>query len=125
MPLTITQVHRNLHTRVTILGLEFEDLFVILGVAALANIGARFLHREIGGVPLNVVFQYVVPLMAVPCLMAFKYGKPRRYLLDLLQWHTKPRIYCGIEPDSQIRAEYWEEREDENAGANHYEAARR
>jgi hypothetical protein len=122
MPLTITQVHRNLRTRVTILGLEFEDTFVILGIAALANIVARFLHREIGGVPVNVVFQYVVPLMAIPCLMAFKYGKPRRYLMDLLNWHTQPRIYCGIEPDSQIRVEYL--REEESEDAHHHPAAR-
>ena len=30
MALDITQIHRNLHTRVTILYLEFEDIFVIL-----------------------------------------------------------------------------------------------
>ena len=30
--LNITHVHRNLHTRVTFLYLEFEDAFVILGL---------------------------------------------------------------------------------------------
>jgi hypothetical protein len=33
--LNITHVHRNLHTRLTFLYLEFEDAFVILGIAAL------------------------------------------------------------------------------------------
>ena len=112
MPLNITQVHRNLHTRVTILGLEFEDIFVILGIAAVTNIGARFLHREVAGIPLNILFQYIVPLAAIPSLMAFKYGKPRRYLLDFLEQHTKPRVYCGMEPDSQQRIEYFK-KEDE------------
>src|SRR6266850_1431885 len=37
MPLTVTPVNRNLHTRVTFMMLEFEDLFVVLGVAALMN----------------------------------------------------------------------------------------
>ena len=45
--LNITHVHRNLHTRVTFLYLEFEDVFVILGIAALTNVFGRFLHREI------------------------------------------------------------------------------
>ena len=90
--LNITHVHRNLHTRVTFLYLEFEDVFVILGIAALTNVFGRFLHREIGGIPLNVFLQYVVPVLAIPSLIAFKYGKPRRYLFDFIEWHTKPRI---------------------------------
>ena len=36
--LNITHVHRNLHTRVTFLYLEFEDAFVILGLAAFTNV---------------------------------------------------------------------------------------
>ena len=107
--LNITQVHRNLLTRVTFLSLEFEDVFVILGIAALTNVFGRFLNREIAGVPLNVFLQYVVPILAIPLLIAFKYGKPRRYLFDFLEWHTKPRIYCGMEPDSQQREIYLKE----------------
>ena len=33
--LNITHVHRNLHTRVTFLYLEFEDAFVILGIGGI------------------------------------------------------------------------------------------
>ena len=80
--LNITPVHRNLHTRVTFLYLEFEDVFVVLGIAVFANIFGRFLHRDIGGIPLNVILQYIVPVLAIPLLIAFKYGKPRRYLFD-------------------------------------------
>ena len=109
MPLNITQVHRNLHTRVTIMCLEFEDMFLLLGLAALTNLLARFIERELAGIPLNILFQYIVPIAAIPLLIAFKYGKPRRYLLDFIEWHTKPRIYCGIEPDSQQSAEYLKE----------------
>jgi hypothetical protein len=109
MPLNITQVHRNLHTRVTIMYLEFEDMFLLLGLAALTNLLARFIQRELAGIPLNILFQYIVPIAAIPLLIAFKYGKPRRYLLDFMEWHTKPRLYCGIEPDSQQSAEYLKE----------------
>lgn len=40
--LNITHVHRNLHTLVTFLYLEFEDAFVILGLAAFTNVFGRF-----------------------------------------------------------------------------------
>ena len=111
MALDITQVHRNLHTKVTIMYLEFEDIFVILGLAAVTNVLARFFQRDLGGIPLNILLQYVVPIAAIPLLMVFKYGKPRRYLFDFLEWHAKPRIYCGMEPDSQQTTEYLEEGE--------------
>jgi hypothetical protein len=111
--LNVTHVHRNLLTRVTFLYLEFEDAFVILGIAAVTNVFGRFLHREIAGIPMNVFLQYVVPVLAIPLLIAFKYGKPRRYLFDFLEWHTKPRIYCGMEHDSQQTAEYLTEEEAE------------
>ena len=38
MALNISPVHRNLHTRVSFLYLEFEDWFVVIGLAALTNI---------------------------------------------------------------------------------------
>ena len=109
--LNITPVHRNLHTRVTFLYLEFEDTLVILGIAVVANVFGRFLHRDLGGIPLNLILQYIVPVLAIPLLVAFKYGKPRRYLFDFIEWHTKPRIYCGMEPDCQHSVGYLKEDE--------------
>jgi hypothetical protein len=106
MALEVTPVHRNLHQRVTFFYLEFEDLFIVIGLAALMNIFGRFLDREIHGVPLNIVLQYVVPIIAVPLLMLFKYGKPRGYIRDLLGWHTKPHIYCGLESDREFTKEF-------------------
>ena len=86
MALNVTQVHRNLAQRVTLLGLEFEDLFVVLGLAAFTNIFGRFLQREMFGIPMNVFLQYVVPALAVP---------------------SKPKVYCGLEPDTQQDMEYF------------------
>ena len=106
MALTVTPVPRNLATKVTFLYLEFEDLFVILGLAVVMNMFGRFLQREMFGIPMNVFLQYVVPLLAVPFLILFKYGKPRGYLHDCFGYYSKPRVYCGLESDTLQQAEY-------------------
>lgn len=97
----VTPVNRNLHTRVTFMLLEFEDLFVVLGLAAVMNVVSRFVS---GGA--SAVLQYGVPLSVVPPLMVFKYGKPRGYLRDLFHWCTKPRAYCALARDRQIHTSY-------------------
>jgi hypothetical protein len=101
MALDVTPVYRNLRTRVTFAGLEAEDLFVILAVAVVMNIFGRFLNREMFGLPMNMVLQYVVPIISVPALMLFKYGKQRGYL-----FHAKPHVYSGLERDRELTREY-------------------
>jgi hypothetical protein len=83
MALEVTQVHRNLHQRVTWLYLEIEDMFLILGLGVLANFIGRFLGREIYGIPLSFLLLWVVPILAIPCLWLFKYGKPRGYATSM------------------------------------------
>src|SRR5437868_11658200 len=106
MALDVTAVQRNLRTRVTFLGLEAEDLFAILAVAVVSNVLGRFLHREMFGLPMNMVIQYLVPALSVPGLMLFKYGKQRGYLLDWVQFHTKPHLYSALEHDHELTQEY-------------------
>ena len=106
MGLELTPIYRNLRTRVTFFGLETEDLFAILGIAVVMNIFGRFLNREMFGLPMNMVLQYFVPILSVPALMAFKYGKQRGYLLDWVLFHSKPHIYSGLERDRELRGEY-------------------
>jgi len=106
MALDISPVQRNLQTRVTFVGLEAEDLFAILLVAVVSNVFGRFLHREMFGMPMNMFIQYLVPVLSVPGLMLFKYGKQRGYLLDWVQFHTKPHVYAGIDRDTQIETPY-------------------
>ena len=101
MALEVTPVNRNLHTRVTFMALEFEDLFVVLGIAALMNVAGRFVSGNAG-----LLVQYGVPLAVVPVLMVFKYGKPRGYVRDLLNWYTKPRAWCAQARDRQIQGAY-------------------
>jgi hypothetical protein len=101
MALDVTPVNRNLYTRVTFMSLEFEDLFVVLGLAAVMNVVSRFVGGQMGA-----YLQYGVPLSVVPLLMVFKYGKPRGYLRDLVFWHTRPREYSASAQDQQIRSSY-------------------
>jgi len=106
MALDVTPVYRNLRTRLTFFGLEAEDLFAILGLAVMMNIFGRFLNRQMFGLPMNMVLEYFVPLLSVPALMIFKYGKQRGYLLDWVLFHTKPHVYSGLERDRELRSEY-------------------
>lgn len=101
MALDVTPVNRNLHTRVTFMALEFEDLFVVLGLAAVMNVVSRFVSGS-----LSAYLQYGVPLAVVPLLMVFKYGKPRGYLRDLLNWYTRPKAYCAVAHDGHMRCSY-------------------
>lgn len=110
MSLDVTPVNRNLHTRVTFMLLEFEDLFVILGVAALMNVVGRFISGNIAGIPASIIVQYGVPLSIVPILMACKYGKPRGYVRDLLFWYIRPRAYCAVVRDEKLKAPYLREK---------------
>lgn len=109
MALQVTPVNRNLQTRVTFMYLEFEDLFVVLGAAAVMNVLGHFVGGEVAGMPMNLALQYGVPLLMVPVLMAFKYGKPRGYVRDLALWYSRPRAYCAVSPDREIRTGYLKE----------------
>lgn len=109
MSLNVTPVNRNLQTRVTFLLLEFEDLFLVLGVAAVMNVAGRFVGGQIAGLPAGMVLQYGVPISIIPVLMACKYGKPRGFVRDLLFWHVKPRAYCAIANDRELKTPYLKE----------------
>jgi hypothetical protein len=108
MSLDLTPVHRNLHTKVTFLGLEFEDLILVLALAALMNLLAHFASdsARVFGMPLNVFMEFVVPVLAVPFLILFKYGRPRGYLTDLLRSLFSPRAWCALERDSELEHAY-------------------
>lgn len=102
MALEITPVYRNLRTRVTFFGLEAEDLFAILALAVVANILGRFVDREMFGLPMNMILQYIVPALSIPALMLFKYGKQRGYLKDWVMFHAKPHVYSALERDREF-----------------------
>lgn len=113
MSLEITPVHRNLHTKVSFLGLEFEDLILVLALAALMNLLAHFVgdNTHVLGMPLNVFMEFVVPALAVPFLILFKYGRPRGYLTDLVRSFFSPRAWCALERDAELTHSYIVEEE--------------
>jgi len=106
MPLHVTPVNRNLQTRVTFMFLELEDLFVVLGAAAVMNVVGHFVGGSLAGMPMNIVLQYGVPLLIVPILMACKYGKPRGYVRDLVLWYARPHSYSAISRDRELCSSY-------------------
>jgi len=108
MSLDLTPVHRNLHTKVTFLGLEFEDLILVLALAALMNLLAHFVsgNAHVFGMPLNIFMEFVVPALAVPFLILFKYGRPRGYLTDLVRSFFAPKAWCALERDSELTQPY-------------------
>ena len=108
MSLDLTPDHRNLHTKVTFLGLEFEDLILVLALAALMNLAAHFVsgNAHVLGMPLNVFMEFVVPALAVPFLILFKYGRPRGYLTDLVRSLLAPKAWCALERDSELTHAY-------------------
>ena len=66
MSLDLTPVHRNLHTKVTFLGLEFEDLILVLALAALMNLLAHFVSGNAH------VFGILRPDLMIPALAQFR-----------------------------------------------------
>src|SRR5258708_14510344 len=106
MALDVTPVYRNLRTRVTFAGLEAEDMFAILAVAVVMNVFGSFLNREMFGLPMNMVLQYIVPIMSVAALMLFNDGKQRGYLLGWLMFHTTPHIYSSLERDRELTRQH-------------------
>ena len=77
MALEVTQVHRNLHQRVTWLYLEIADMFLVLGLGVLANFIGRFLGREVYGIPLTFLLLWIVPYLHIHCPLLSVAGKPR------------------------------------------------
>jgi hypothetical protein len=57
-------------------------------------------------IPLNIFMEFVVPALAVPFLILFKYGKPRGYIADLLRSFVAPHDWCALERDSELTAPY-------------------
>ena len=106
MSLEITPVYRNLRTRVTFMGLEYEDLAVVLLIAPVSFFVGGVFERELFGIPMKLLFEWGVPVLTILLLMTFKYGKPRGFMSDWWRYHVKPHAYCGLERDSKINRPY-------------------
>ncbi len=112
MALRMSPVSRNLNAQVMFLGLEFEDLLVIvvLGVAGMLIGQFLFSDRFLFFLPMNWALLLIVVFTSIPGLMLLKYGKPRGYTGALWNWYTKPRAYSGLEPETEQQHPYIAER---------------
>ena len=110
MSLDVTRVQRNLRMRVRFFGLEAEDIFALLGVAIVGQFLGRFINRDLAGLPMSIVLEWGIPILAVPALILFKYGKQRHYLSDLIAYRSKPHVYSAHERDTEFTPYFKEER---------------
>ncbi|HEV2416433.1 MAG TPA: hypothetical protein VGX94_01380 [Terriglobia bacterium] len=111
MGLDVTRMQRNLRMRVRFFGLEAEDIFVLLAVAIAGQFLGRLVNRDLAGLPMSIVLEWGVPVIAIPALMLFKYGKQRHYFSDFIAYRSKPHVYSALETDSGLPRPYL--REDE------------
>lgn len=99
MALNLSPVLRNLDPPIIFLGLEVEDFVMvgILGIAAMLFGQFCFSDEVVFGLPMNWALLLVSVPSAVLGLVLLKYGKPRGYTMDLLNWVSKPRAFSGME----------------------------
>jgi hypothetical protein len=109
MALDVTRMQRNLRMRVRFFGLEAEDIFMLLAIAIVGQFLGRFINRDLAGLPMSFVLEWGVPLLAIPGLMLFKYGKQRHYFSDFIAYRSKPHVYSAHERDTQLRTPYLKE----------------
>ena len=108
MALRMSPVSRNLHAKVTLLGLEIEDMLFLAMACAVAMLTGQFLfpNRYMFFLPMNWFLMLAVLVFGVPGLVVFKYGKPRGYLLDLVKYYALPRSYCACARDQMLINEF-------------------
>ena len=108
MTLRMSPVSRNLHAKVTLLGLEIEDMLFLAMTCAVAMLIGQFLfpNRYMFFLPMNWFLMLAVLVLGVPGLVVFKYGKPRGYLLDLVKYYALPQRYCAHARDQKLRNEF-------------------
>lgn len=104
MALRMSPVSRNLHAKVTLLGLELEDMLFLAMACAIAMLVGQLLFsdRYMFFLPMNWFLMLMVLVIGVPGLMLFKYGKPRGYLFDLVTFYARPRSYCTLAHDTKL-----------------------
>ena len=89
-PLKTSTVHRNLDRRPKILGMEMQDLVVVMLFASILNL--IFGHSRLG-----VYMTFIPPSVLALVLFVCKRGKPDNYLAHLIRYHTTSGFYSAGE----------------------------
>jgi hypothetical protein len=69
----------------------------------------RVVNRDLAGLPMSIVLEWGVPVLAIPVLMLFKYGKQQHYFSDFIAYRSKPHVYSAPDRDTQFVAPYLRE----------------
>lgn len=114
MSLRFSPVSRNLHAKVTLLGLELEDMLFLAMACATAMLVGQFLFsdRYMFFLPMNWFLMLMVLVLGIPGLMLFKYGKPRGYFFDLMIYYALPRSYCALAHDQKLTTPFIAEKDE-------------
>lgn len=89
-------IHRNLDSKIKIVGMEVHDLILILLLAAVMNL----LFGRLSLAPLFVVG---LPGALGLVLYFVKRNKPDGYLVDLFRYHLSPGWYAANESTDELR----------------------
>jgi len=106
--LNTTKVYRTLGKMPMYLGMEIPDLTAVIGLFVVAIVVTMlFFHRTlIFGFPAPLVVGIATILLSYGSLSAFKYGKPKGYLRDLLASIGSPRSYTATARDRVLTRPY-------------------
>lgn len=89
--LRTSTVHRNLDSKLKILGMEAQDLIFIMLFASVMNL-------IFGKTALSFVLVFIVPLIMGIILFFAKRGKPENYLIHLIRYYVTSGYYsCALD----------------------------
>lgn len=113
MSLLVTKVARNLESSPMLIGMPLEDFMVVTGAAFVAYfIGLIFMSgTKIFHLPAEMALAAITFGVGWVSITTLKVGKPNGYVLDIIEWHTKPHSYSCTEPDKILTDEYIEDEE--------------
>jgi hypothetical protein len=87
MALDRSVVHRNLDSKVKIMGMELFDIITVGAFASTMNL----LFRE---TPMAALMVFGLPVLLSLVIYFGKKGKPDRYLQDLIRFSIFPGVFC-------------------------------
>ena len=96
MELDRSVVHRNLDSKIKILGMELFDIIIVGALASTMNL--IFGQTNLAG-----VMAFGLPALMGLIIYWGKRGKPERYLQDLLRFSILPGVFCvGLDVNTEI-----------------------
>ncbi len=89
-PLKTSTVHRNLDRRPKILGMEMQDVVLVMLLASVMNL-------IFGATRLGAYITFIPPTIMAIVLLVGKRGRPDKFLVHLIRYHITPGFYSAGE----------------------------